>query len=98
MVALCPSGSGAMEGGEVLALQLSPAQMSGHQPASLDPAPVQMLERAGSRELQRLRSKLVPLPAGLEIPRGDLGQQVALALRLIGSGACPPVLQLAQGA
>lgn len=30
-------------------------------------------------------------------PRGGLGQQVGLALRLLGSSACPPVLQLAQG-
>jgi len=55
------------------------------------------LELAGHRELQRLREQLAPLPPGLEIPRGGLGQQVALALRLIGSGSCPPVLQLAQG-
>ena len=31
------------------------------------------------------------------IPPSGLGQQVVLALRLIGSGDCPPVLQLAQG-
>jgi uncharacterized protein (DUF1501 family) len=106
LVALGPSGSEAMEGGEVLALQLSPAQLRGRQPSSLDPEraganPIlrQMLELelAGNQELQRLRSQLAPLPPGLQIPRGGLGQQVALALRLIGSGSCPPVLQLAQG-
>ncbi len=106
LVALGPSGSEAMEGGEVLALQLSPAQLRGRQPSTLDPEraganPIlrQMLEleRAGNQELQRQRGQLVPLPAGLEIPRGGLGQQMGLALRLIGSGACPPVLQLAQG-
>lgn len=106
LVALGPSGSPAMEGGEVLAIQLAPAQLQGRQPASLDPNRAganpllrQMLEleRAGNQELQRLRGQLAPLPPGLEIPRSGLGQQVALALRLIGSGACPPVLQLAQG-
>ncbi|MBM5785256.1 MAG: DUF1501 domain-containing protein [Cyanobacteria bacterium K_DeepCast_35m_m1_288] len=55
------------------------------------------LEQAGAQQLQRLRRELAPLPPGLAIPRTGLGQQVALALRLIGSGACPPVLQLAQG-
>ena len=55
------------------------------------------LEQAGTQQLQRLRRELAPLPPGLAIPRTGLGQQVALALRLIGSGACPPVLQLAQG-
>jgi uncharacterized protein (DUF1501 family) len=37
------------------------------------------------------------VPSGILIPKGGLGQQVGLALRLIGSGTCPPVLQLAQG-
>jgi uncharacterized protein (DUF1501 family) len=106
LVALDPSGSTAMEGGDVLALQLAPAQLRGRQPAGLDPGragtnPVlrQMLEleRAGHQELQRLSGRLAPLPPGLEMPRSGLGQQVSLALRLIGSDACPPVLQLAQG-
>lgn len=106
LVALGPSGSPAMEGGEVLAIQLAPAQLRGRRPAGLDPDraganPVLrrmlQLEQAGNQEIQRLRAELLPLPPGLEIPRGGLGQQVALALRLIGSGACPPVLQLAQG-
>ena len=86
--------------------QLSPAELRGRLGTSFDPAEAganavlrQMLalEQAGQLELQRLRQQLAPLPPGLEIPRGGLGQQVALALRLIGSGACPPVLQLAQG-
>jgi len=106
LVALGPAGSTALEGGEVLALQLAPAQLRGRLTAPLEPQqagsnPVlrQMLELelAGQRELQRLRGQLAPLPPGLAMPRGALGQQVALALRLIGSGACPPVLQLAQG-
>jgi uncharacterized protein (DUF1501 family) len=106
LLALGPAGSPAMEGGEALALQLSPAELHGRRSASFDPAAAganavlrQMLalEQAGQQELQRLRRELVPLPPGLEIPRNGLGQQVALALRLIGSGACPPVLQLAQG-
>ena len=106
LVALGPAGSTALEGGELLALQLAPAQLRGRQAAPLEPQraganPIlrQMLELelAGNQALQRLRSQLAPLPPGLQIPRGGLGQQVALALRLIGSGACPPVLQLAQG-
>ncbi|MEX0588552.1 MAG: DUF1501 domain-containing protein [Cyanobium sp.] len=106
LVALGASGCPAMEGGEALALQLAPAQLRGHLADPLEPDraganPVlrQMLELelAGQRQLQLLRGQLAPLPPGLEIPRGALGQQVALALRLIGSGACPPVLQLTQG-
>jgi uncharacterized protein (DUF1501 family) len=105
LVALGPSGCPAMEGGEVLALQLTPPQLRGREPGSFEPdraganpilRRMLKLEQAGQRELQRLSGVLAPLPAGLEIPRGGLGQQVALALRLIGSGACPPVLQLAQ--
>jgi uncharacterized protein (DUF1501 family) len=94
--------------GPLLALgpQLSPAELRGRPGADFDPAEAganavlrQMLalEQAGTQQLQRLRRELAPLPPGLAIPRGGLGQQVALALRLIGSGACPPVLQLAQG-
>jgi hypothetical protein len=55
------------------------------------------LESSGAREIERLRGVLVPPPVGLEFPPGNLGRQVALALRLIGSGQCPPVLALAQG-
>jgi len=106
LLALGPAGCLAMEGGEALALQLSPAELQGRPNASFDPAVAganavlrQMLalEQAGAQQLQRLRGELASLPPGLAIPRGALGQQVALALRLIGSGACPPVLQLAQG-
>ena len=106
LLALGPAGCPAMEGGEALALQLSPAELRGRPGADFDPAEAganavlrQMLalEQAGTQQLQRLRRELAPLPPGLAIPRGGLGQQVALALRLIGSGACPPVLQLAQG-
>ena len=106
LLALGPAGCPAMEGGEALALQLSPAELRARPNARFDPAEAganavlrQMLalEQAGTQQLQRLRRELAPLPPGLAIPRGGLGQQVALALRLIGSGACPPVLQLAQG-
>jgi uncharacterized protein (DUF1501 family) len=106
LLALGPAGSPTMEGGKALALQLSPAELRGLPTPSLDPnlagnnavlRQMLALEQAGQLELQRLSQKLAPLPPGLEIPRGGLGQQVALALRLIGSGACPPVLQLAQG-
>lgn len=106
LVALDPAGCPAMEGGEALALQLSPAHFERADGMSLDPAKaganhvlhqMLMLEQAGQRELARLRQQIAPLPSGVEIPKGSLGQQVALALRLIGSDACPPVLQLAQG-
>jgi uncharacterized protein (DUF1501 family) len=106
LLALGPAGCPAMEGGQALALQLSPAELRGRPGASFDPQAAganavlrQMLalEQAGQQELQRLRSSLAPLPPGLEIPSGALGQQVALALRLIGSDAAPPVLQLAHG-
>lgn len=53
------------------------------------------LESSGAQENERLRGALAPPPAGLDFPPGNLGRQVALALRLIGSGQCPPVL--AQG-
>ena len=106
LLALGSSGCPAMEGGEALALQLSPAALRGRHVARFDPAaagsnPVlrQMLslEQSSFQELQLIRESLSPLPPGLDIPRNGLGRQVALALRLIGSDACPPVLQLAQG-
>jgi uncharacterized protein (DUF1501 family) len=106
LLALGPAGCPAMEGGAALALQLSPAELNARALAGFDPAQagshavlrrMLALEQAGAQQLQRLRQQLAPLPPGLEIPPGGLGQQVALALRLIGSGACPPVLQLAQG-
>ncbi len=69
VVALGPSGSPAMEGGDVLAIQLAPAQLRGRQPAGLNPDraganPVLrrmlQLEQAGNQEIQRLRGELAP--------------------------------------
>ena len=106
LLALGPAGCPAMEGGETLAIQLSPAELQGRPGASFNPqgaganavlGQMLALEQAGHQQLQLLRQQLAPLPPGLEIPRGGLGQQVALALRMIGGGACPPVIQLAQG-
>ena len=106
LVAVDSAGCRAMEGGDALALQLSQAQLQGQARATLAPtaagaSPIlrQLLamEQEGEQELLRLRRELAPLPPGLAIPRNGLGQQVALALRLIGSGSCPPVIQLAQG-
>lgn len=95
-----------MEEGDALALQLSLPQLKTRSsgllldPSQAGSSPIlrQMLalELAGQRELERLRDQLAPLPAGLSLPRHGLAQQVGLALRLIGSGDCPPVLQLAQ--
>jgi len=62
LVALGPSGSPAMEGGEVLALQLSPQQLRIRQNAGLEPdraganpilRQMLQLEQAGHQELQR---------------------------------------------
>jgi uncharacterized protein (DUF1501 family) len=106
LVALHASGSAAMEGGDALALQLSNAQFRRQSSDALDPAQEQNspilrrlleLEFQGELALNRLRKRLVDVPSGLNLPRGGLGQQVGLALRLIGSGICPPVLQLALG-
>ena len=47
LVALGPSGSPAMEGGEVLAIQLAPAQLRGRQRAGLNP------DRAGANPILR---------------------------------------------
>ena len=95
-----------MEGGTALAMQMAPAQIEGKgnqilypELAGNNPVLKQMLtlEQAGQGELHRLRQQLAALPSEVLIPKGNLGQQVALALRLIGSNSCPPVLQLAQG-
>ncbi|CAK6698017.1 hypothetical protein BBFGKLBO_02370 [Synechococcus sp. CBW1107] len=106
LVALGPSGSTALEGGVALDLQMAPALFQDQEAQFLRPSragsnvllrKMLELELAGNEEIQRLRGVLGPLPAGLDLPRSGLGQQVALALRLIGSGAAPPVIQMAQG-
>ena len=87
-------------------LQISPAMLHDQEAQFADPSRAgnhlllrRMLEMewAGSQEIQRLRHVLAPLPSGLDLPRSGLGQQVALALRLIGSGGAPPVIQMAHG-
>ena len=106
LVALDAAGCAAMEGGTPLALQLGPAQLRGQtllaqRSLALEASPVLRqliaLESAGAREIERLRGALRPPLLGLGLPPGGLGRQVELALRLIGSGECPPVLALAQG-
>ena len=106
LVALHATGCAAMEGGSPLALQLGSAQLRGRPSLmtnrlAMDASPVlrQMiaLESAGALEIERLRGALAPQPVGLNLPPGDLSRQVKLALRLLGSGQCPPVLALAQG-
>jgi uncharacterized protein (DUF1501 family) len=105
LVALGPSGSTALEGGRALNLQMAPAMLLDQDEQSPEPSRAgsnrvlrKMLEMewAGNQEIQRFRRVLAPLPTGLDLPRSDLGQQMALALRLIGSGAAPPVIQMAQ--
>ncbi|MDM7951966.1 MAG: DUF1501 domain-containing protein [Cyanobium sp. CZS 25K] len=106
LVSLGPTGSSALEGGAAVALQMAPALLKGRLSPRLDPAQagdntllrrMLKLEADGRRELIRLRQALRPLPRGLVLPQGGLGQQVGLALQLIGSGAAPPVIQMAQG-
>jgi len=105
LVALGPSGSTALEGGRGLALQIAPAMLHDQEAQFANPSRAgnnrvlrRMLEMEwlGSQEIQRLRRGLAPLPSGLDLPSGGLGLQVALALRLISSGAAPPVIQMAQ--
>ncbi|WP_413745844.1 DUF1501 domain-containing protein [Synechococcus sp. MIT S9507] len=106
LVALDPSSITPIEGGSLLALQLGPAQMRGNSRfrqmnnlINTTTSPVLKrlieLELAGAQELDRLKQALPSLPVGLDLPRSSLGQQVKLALQLIGSGVCPPVLTLA---
>lgn len=106
LVALHASGCAAMEGGDALAVQFSQRQLQRrrtavHTPVQEIDSPILKrlleLDLQGQLALNRLRERMVDLPAGLSLPRGGLGQQVGLALRLIGSGVCPPVLQLALG-
>ena len=106
LLALGPTGSTSLEGGRALALQLAADNLRNPSPWLLDPSlasgnPVLRrmleLESAGARELARLQQGLQPLPAGLKPPAGSLGQQMALALRLLASPQCPPVLALSHG-
>jgi hypothetical protein len=104
LVALGPSGSAALEGGKVQSLQLAPALLRGSGPLDFDPAlagnneilrRMLELEQAGYWEVTRLRQAIAPLPTRITMPHSGLGQQVGLALQLLASGQCPPVLQLA---
>jgi uncharacterized protein (DUF1501 family) len=105
LVDLGPHGAPALEGGKPLVVTLS----DGHRrrPGREWPGP----ERAGSHAVLRrmleleqdaaqavnqLTAALAPLPQGVALPRGGLGHQVGLALRLIGSDRCPPVIALSQ--
>lgn len=110
LVALGPSGSAALEGSDVLSVQMNPQGMrearQGNRDNSLHPSRagangilrrILELEAAGNQEVQRLLQSLGPLPQGLDLPRGGLGQQVGLALRLIGSPEPPAVIQIEPG-
>ncbi len=103
LVALDPLTSSAIEGTSLLSLQLSTAAFSRRTLQAPDPSlagdndtlrQILELEAAGQREVARLKRALATLPPGLRIPRGGLGAQVALALRLIASDLAPPVLQM----
>lgn len=108
LVALDPAGCAPIEGGLLLALQLGPAQIRSKSrleqintfmKTTTSPVLKRLIEMelAGARELERLRQALPSPPIGLDLPSGSFGRQVEIALRLIGSGVCPPVLTLAQG-
>lgn len=106
LVALAPAGSSSIEGGKAMALQVAAEALKKQNSAQLNPQlaaanPVLRrmleLELAGARELERLREGLQPSISGLAIPKTALGQQVDIALRLIASPQCPPVITLAQG-
>jgi uncharacterized protein (DUF1501 family) len=106
LVALGPSGSRGIEGGKSPSLQMAPAQLAAAADSDLDPSragnnpvlrKILELNQTGHRELVRLRDGLAPLPNGVTLPRSAIGQQVGLALRLIGARQAPPVLQMAHG-
>lgn len=106
LVALGPGGCPAMEGGEALTLELSPTDLLNKAEHIFDPARAEnntvlrqmlTLEKASHNQLKQLRAQLAPVPRGIGLPHTAFGQQIALALRLIRSGRCPPVLQLAHG-
>lgn len=105
LLALGPTGSTSLEGGTALALQLAPEDLKTASPWLLPPERAAdnrilrrmlELESAGARELARLRQGLPPLPQGMRVPAGPLAEQLRLALRLIASPLCPPVLALTQ--
>lgn len=106
LVDLGSFGAPALEGGEPLVVTLSSSQW-GTSPSGW-PGPERggsnavlrrmlELEKATALESARLTAALAPLPKGVAPPRGDLGRQVGLALRLIGSERCPPVIALSHG-
>jgi len=105
--ALHSSGCSAIEGGNLLALQLgikrprdrSKINTSILNAASETPSPIirKMIEMESESyaEIDRLMRDLAPPPSGLSLPKGALGKQIEFALRLIASNHCPPVLTLA---
>ena len=105
--ALHSSGCSAIEGGNLLALQLGikrPRDRSKINTSILNattatPSPIirKMIEMESESyaEIDRLMRDLAPPPSGLSLPKGALGKQIKFALRLIASNHCPPVLTLA---
>ncbi|MEB3334283.1 MAG: DUF1501 domain-containing protein [Cyanobacteriota bacterium] len=105
LLALGPTGSASLEGGTVPALQMAAENLRSPSPWLLDPQLVTNnpilrrmleLESTGARELARIQREIRPLPSGVKLPSTPLGQQVGLALRLLATPACPPVLALSQ--
>ena len=105
LLSLGPAGSTSLEGGAAQALELAPEELGATSSWLLGPERAGTnrilrrmleLESAGARELARLQQGLPPLPAGVNLPSGPLGGQLGVALRLIASPLCPPVLALTQ--
>ena len=107
LVALGPSGSAALEGAGALSVQMHP-QIEQHtwRVDPLEPSRAGSnrilrrmleLEAEGNQEAHRLLQSLGALPTGLTLPRGNLGEQVGLALRLISSPDPPAVIQIEPG-
>lgn len=110
LVALGPSGSVALEGAGALSVQMAPQALQSNRPRllsnPLEPSRAGSnlilqrmleLEALGNQEVQHLLQSLAPLPGALTLPRGSLGAQVGLALRLIGSPEPPAVIQIESG-
>ncbi len=108
LVSLGPSGTPALEGPDVLSVQMVPqfrqAQGAGRDRfAALEPdraggnsmlRSMLELKATGEAEVDRLVASLGDLPQGLIIPPGSLGSQVAMALRLVATPSPPAVIGL----
>jgi uncharacterized protein (DUF1501 family) len=105
LVSVSPGGSAALEGGQALAIQMSPVLYHDKATPEINEkllAENETLRRivelghVGTKARQELQKQLAPLPSGLQIPSTELGIQVQMALRLIGAKTAPPAIQMSQ--